>query len=184
MKRFRLFLLGITLSCVGVGVAQAQTTQHAGPIAAVVAARGPSCSPACKPAQTTSSNWVDVPGGNVQIRLNSNSLIVARFTSGSSCVAHFRTPPLNELQPGWCAIRMLVSPAQGAAFSEMIPATAHYDTFQQDGDQGTHSIERSAGPVSPGLVTVKLQYVIPFAEPGSSFTLNGWHMTVEAASLQ
>jgi hypothetical protein len=181
MKRLSVFLIGVTVYGLCLRAADAQTVYHAGPITAATVARGPSCSPACRSTETASSDWVDIPGTKVQMRLDSPSLLIARFTSESSCIATFRDPT-GRLNAGWCAIRILVSPAPGAAFVEMTPSTAHFGKFQVHGDSGTSTLERSAGPISPGLVTVKLQYTIPFAEPGSLFSLRGWHLTVEAAS--
>lgn len=64
----------------------------------------------------------------------------------------------------------------------MEPVMSGFEIFQVHQGEGAHAIERSFGPVSPGTYTVKVQFSIPFGiEPGATFNLTGWHLTVEGA---
>jgi hypothetical protein len=66
----------------------------------------------------------------------------------------------------------------------MEPATSIFEEFQVDQGSGAHAIERSSGPISPGVYTVKVQFSIPFGiDPGATFELTAWQLTVEGATI-
>jgi hypothetical protein len=178
-----LLVLGLLIWALptGVDVAAAQTVVHTGPITQMVLVRGPSCDPFCSPATTDSKEFVDVPNAFAQIRVEKTSVLIARFVSDSLCSAQLTIG--GVLEPSYCSVRILVSEEPKDDFVEMVPSTQHFQIFQVHDGSGAHAIERSSFELSPGLYTVKVQFSIPFGiEPDAQFVLNGWHLTVEAAS--
>lgn len=126
----------------------------------------------------------DVPGALAKIRVHKKSIVIARFASDSFCLAQFRVLPTEPLQPAYCSVRILASTGPGGDFVELEPSTSIFQEFQVHEGSGAHAIERSSDPLSPGTYTVKVQFSIPFGiEPGATFALTGWHLTVEAATL-
>jgi hypothetical protein len=181
MKRARLFLSFLAVYGLGLGAAGAGPITH-GPITSVTVVPGASCEPTCSRAITDSRAFVDVPGASAEITVKKKSVLIARFASDSFCVAQFRVSPNEPLSPGWCSVRILASVGPGGNFVEMDPVMSRFEVFQVHEGEGAHAIERSFEPVSPGTYTVKVQFSIPFGiEPGATFALTGWHLTVEGA---
>jgi hypothetical protein len=172
MKRIRLFLIGLAIYGLGLGAADAQTRVQTGPITRIAVARGPSCTPFCRPARTTSEIFEDVQNAFVQIRVETASVLIARFASDASCVA----------QVGWCSVRILASSGPEGQFVELVPTLGFFEIFEVNDGSGARAIERSSFEVPPGLYTVKVQFSIPFRQMGDEFILDGWHLTVEAAT--
>jgi hypothetical protein len=116
----------------------------------------------------------------VVIRVTKKSLLTARFASDSFCRSQYRIG--TELQSGYCSVRILV--LVNGSFVEMAPfPTGHFQVFQVHDGSGSHAIERSY-VVRPGAYTVKVQFSNPFGiEPGATFDLRFWHLTVEAARI-
>lgn len=203
LGRVYFVILAFCVLCISVSPVQTSAEDSdnqlmAGPITSVTVVSGASCQPFCERAiieceaggnpctepDQTPRPFEDVPGASAQIKVKEKSLLIARFASDASCVAQFRLSPDEPPLPAWCSVRILASVGPGGDFVEMEPVMQRFEIFQVHQGTATHAIERSFGPVSPGTYTVKVQYSIPFGiEPGSIFTLTGWHLTVEGASL-
>ncbi|MGH2450816.1 MAG: hypothetical protein ACRDGE_06035 [Candidatus Limnocylindria bacterium] len=131
------------------------------------------------PRTTSFHGFEDVAGAAVRFKVVGRRLVIARFTTDSSCTnRHSLTGPL------YCSVRIMISAGPGGTFVEMAPQPAsHFEVFTTDGDSGSHAMERSFGPVRPGNYTVKVQFGLPFlgniGQP--SFSLRFSHLTVERA---
>jgi hypothetical protein len=117
------------------------------------------------------TTWQDLPGASTSINVSgaTPALILARFSGVTNCVGGGGTR---------CLIRILVGgveaePALGDNSIFDSAPTSGGDVFE------THSMDRSAGPLSPGTYTISVQYK---NDPGGSLMLNGWSLTVERVS--
>jgi hypothetical protein len=176
----RLLILMLVFYSSGLGISSAH---QAGPITKVTVASGAACEPTCDRAITTSTDFIDVPGASADITVERNSILIARFASDTFCSAKFTIEGM--LVPGFCSVVILVS-GPGGNFVEMEPVTSGFENFQMDNGTGAQAIERSFGPISPGKYTVKVQFRIfvspDTAQPGNTFALTAWHLTVEGAT--
>jgi hypothetical protein len=182
MKPTGILLVALAFYGLGLETSLAHTSIEAGPITRVTVVQGAACEPTCDRATTSSRDFVDVPEASAEITVDKTSVLVARFASDSFCSAQFTL--VGMVQPSYCSLRLLASVGPGGDFVEMEPVMLIFEEFQVDQGTGAHAIERSFGPISPGTYMVKAQFSIPFGiDPGATFSLTGWHLTVEGATM-
>jgi hypothetical protein len=118
---------------------------------------------------TNSQEYVNVPGASTMITVpaGKQALIIVRFGAASMCQ---QTPPTGV----FCKVRVLVG---GAEASPTGDSADYWDSLgASEGSVTSHTIERSILK-GPGTHTVRIQYRV--GDPSSSFSLLGFHMTVE-----
>jgi hypothetical protein len=125
-----------------------------------------------EPHGTSSTSWVDIPGASTTISVppRTRAIILVRFSGASECFN-------QNVEGAGCRVRVRVGQRVAPPFNGFTNDfdSTHFSTSATDFIEA-HAIERSR-PVRPGTYTVKMQWSV--SAPSTSFTLYGWHLTVE-----
>jgi hypothetical protein len=119
------------------------------------------------------TTWQDLPGAatSVTVPANSSAVVLARFTSATTCGGQTGQP---------CLVRILVGgqeadPALGdRSYIDYVHGPPQ--AVQGDNVPEAHSVERSLGPLPSGVYRVTVQYK---TGAGAGLHLDGWNLTVE-----
>jgi hypothetical protein len=144
----------------GIAVATTTTEVSFGQINQVSQTHGPDGD------STTSTTYVNVPGGSQTITTATSGIVLARFSAESAC---------RGTAGGWCSVRLLIdgqemAPQVGSDFAFDSPTPAGY---------ASHSMDRSA-VVQAGTHTVSIQYEV--VSGATSVRLDDWSLTLESSA--
>ncbi len=121
---------------------------------------------------TLSTTWTNLPTASVSIRIpaGQRAILLATFSGESICSGGFVGDE--------CDVRILFNGSQGQPGPAAPNSGAAFDSEGSGDDyREMHAMQRSKGPLGPGLYAVRVQVQTCC---GTTFTLDDWHLTVES----